>query len=174
MLHEAPAALVGDNGGDPHGTLPALQDWAAAHTLALTQPAQPENGASVQTTLCDSPETPLEFVVMAITRPFAITPESSTFLLPLVPGQVETLLTTRVVLTTSTSRDLISLQRKLSACPIFSDYVIECIQWGPGGNAPIHWCHAHGITDPFSILEVHQYYYDHLLRGSLECIVDSR
>jgi len=66
-----------------------------------------------------------------------------------------------VVLTTSTSRDLISLQRKLSACPIFSDYVIECIQWGPGGNAPIHWCHAHGITDPLSILEVRQYYYDH-------------
>ena len=103
---------------------------------------------------------------MAITRPSAVIPrgalrESPTFLLPLVAGQVETLLTTRVVLTTSTSRDLISLQRKLLACPIFSDYVIERIQWGPGGNAPIDWCHVHGITDPLSVLEVRQHYYDH-------------
>ena len=152
--------------------LPDLQDWAAAHILAHTQPAstqptQPENGAGVKHTLCDSPETPLEFVVMAITRPSAVTPmgalrESSTFLLPLVAGQVETLLTTRVVLTTSTSRDLISLQRKLSACPIFSDCAIERIEWVPGGNAPIDWCHAHGITDPLSVLEVRLYYYDHL------------
>ena len=35
-------------------------------------------------------------------------------------------------------------------------------EWGPGGNAPIDWCHAHGITDPLSVLEVRQYYYDHL------------
>jgi hypothetical protein len=32
---------------------------------------------------------------------------------------------------------------------------------GPGGNAPIDWCHAHGIIDPLSVLEVRQYYYDH-------------
>ena len=67
-----------------------------------------------------------------------------------------------MVLTTSISRDLLSLQCKLSACPIFSDYVIEHIEWGPEGNAPINWWHAHGITDPFSILEVCQYDYDHL------------
>jgi hypothetical protein len=162
--------------------LPDLQGWAAAHILARTQPAdtqpaQPGSAASAGfTALVNAPETHLGFSVLALTQPTACTPnqgdmhethlgshpESSTFLLPLVAGQVETLLTTRVVLTTSTSRDLLSLQRKLSACPIFSDYVIEHIEWGPGGNAPIDWCHAHGITDPLSVLEVRQYYYDHL------------
>ena len=121
MSTETPAALVGDNGGDPQGTLPALQDWAAARTLALTQPTQPKNGASVQTTLRDSPETPLGFSVMAITLPTAVTPmgalpASTTFLLPYTEGQVEALLTVPLAaaakakrkgfrLTTGTSRD---------------------------------------------------------------------
>ena len=116
--------------GEVAAVLPDLQDWAATRTLARSQPAntqptQPKDGAGAKTALCDSPETPLGFSVMAITSPITVTPqsasrESSTFLLPLGVGQVETLLTTRAVLTTSTSRDLISLQQKLSACPIFS------------------------------------------------------
>ena len=121
MSTETPAALVGDNGGDPQGTLPALQDWAAARTLALTQPTQPKDGASVQTTLRDSPETPLGFSLMAITLPTAVTPmgaspASTTFLLPYTEGQVEALLTAPLAaaakakrkgfrLTTGTSRD---------------------------------------------------------------------
>ena len=156
-------------------TFPDLQGWVDAHILPRTspthpQPAQPSPGASAGfTALVNAPETHLGFSVLAMTLPpTAVTRqgtrhrESSTFLLPLVAGQVETLLTTRVVLTTSTSRDLISLQRKLSACPIFSDCAINRIEWGPGGNAPIDWCHAQGITDPLSVLEVRLYYYDHL------------
>ena len=56
--------------------LPDLQEWVVTHMLAHTQPANPQptstqptskDGASVQTTLRDSPETPL----MAITLPTA-------------------------------------------------------------------------------------------------------
>ena len=160
--------------------LPDLQSWAAAHILAHTQPTHTQPAQLGHTTsagftaLVNAPETHLRFSVLAMTLPTACTPnqgdthESSTFLLTYTEGQVEalpyteTLLTTRVVLTTSTSRDLISLQRKLSACPIFSDCAVERIEWGPGGNAPIDWCHAQGITDPLSVLEVRLYYYDHL------------
>ena len=112
-----------------------LLPYTEGQVEANTQPTQPKDGASAKTALCDSPETPLGFSVMAITSPIAVTPqsasrESSTFLLPLGVGQVETLLTTRAVLTTSTSRDLISLQQKLSACPIFSQNE-KCGPWNP-------------------------------------------
>ena len=182
VLIEEMANAADPMAGEVREPIPDLQGWTDAHRLALsqpanTQPAQSEDGASggIYTTLVNSPETPLGFTVLSITLPSAVTPktselpESTTFLLPYTEGQVEapplhggsSLLTTRVVLTTSTSRDLISLQRKLTACPIFFDCAIERIEWGPGGNAPINWCHAHGITDPLSVLEVSKYYYDH-------------
>ena len=62
--------------GEVPMALPDLQEWVGTHMLAHTQPANPQptstqptskDGASVQTTLRDSPETPL----MAITLPTA-------------------------------------------------------------------------------------------------------
>ena len=103
-------------------------------------------------------------------------PASTTFLLPYTEGQVEALLTIPMALagkgkrkgsrlTSWTSRDheqVSSLYGELMSenCPLTQDSV-QVIWEGPGGIAPIEWCHAHGVTDPLSHSQVRVYYWAH-------------
>ena len=174
--------------GEVPVALPDLQEWAAAHILAHSQPTDTQptqightTGAGF-TALVNAPETHLGFSVLAMTLPTAVTPnkglphESSTFLLPYTEGQVEALLQTPMAqassskrsgfrLTTGTTRDhehVSSLKVELLSddCPLAVG-TIQKILAGPGGIAPLAWCLAHKVTDPLANEEVRMYYWHH-------------
>ena len=142
---------------------------------------EPPHGGSDQLnqlTLAVRPESPLGYMVAPMTVPRSVAPlgdhstESITFLLPYTEGQIESLLSRPMQgmtkksgysLVQGSGRDYETCAAMIEEMKDSSLSQEQCnaIWAGPGGVAPLDWCHHHGITDPLSRKDVRRHYWEH-------------